>query len=606
MTDGGDLFSAATQEQWAELVRAKAKDPDAPLTTELEDGLNVKWLYTDADALPTDPAIHGPRSGEPWAIRQQIQARSLPAANAQVLEELEGGAGEVQLTLDPSGSVGVPALTATEFEQVLAGVHLNMAAVALDTSALTDVQAGEAARGLFTAFQQAGHGDDDIHGSLGLTEPEQLGFAAQVQARFPHVKGMAVDTGRYVDAGAGVRDELAFALASGAQLLRAGEAAGLSPAQTARTIEFTLICGTDQFLEIAKFRAARKLWAKVLEHCGVTAADADGVPPSCLSGFYARTGRRMMSSLDPWVNMLRSTTATFAAGAGGADGVTVVPFDEPYGETMTQPGLLGRRVARNTQLLLMEESHLHKVNDPAGGSWYMESLTEQLAGSAWTRFQEIEAQGGIAKLDADGTIKNLITEATRERQLEIATRKRELTGVNTFPLLGDDGLDREPDASSNGAKHAVVVRDAAQFEHLRARATRLPRPPQLLLSCMGPLSAHVAINQWAKSFFEAGGVETISSGPQPDVAAQSQLLREHDLHVAAVCPGKDVPAQEQSELIKALRDAGASRVYLVGAGDDAALASGADAGARNGMNMVTVLDALLDHYEAKAKLETQR
>jgi methylmalonyl-CoA mutase len=605
MTDGGDLFSAATQEQWTELVRAKAQDPDAPLITELEDGLSVKWLYTDADALPTDPTTRGPRAGTPWAIRQQVQARTRSLANAQILDELEGGAGEILLTLDRSGVRGIPALTAAEIEEVLGGVYLNMAAVALDSGALTAHEQRAAAEALISVFGASGHDAAELRGSLGLASADQLGFAAAATDRFPHVRGIAVDTGRYVDAGAGVRDELAYALATGAHLLRAGEEAGLSPVQTARTIEFTLIAGTDQFLEIAKFRAARKLWATVLEHCGVSAEIA-GTAPNSLSGFYARTGRRVMSSLDPWVNMLRSTTAAFAAGVGGADGVTVVPFDEPDGETLAEPGALGRRTARNTQLLLLEESHLHKVNDPAGGSWYVESLTEQLAGSAWARFQEFEAQGGITALAASGAIDDQIAAATAKRHLAIATRERELTGVNTFPLLGDDELRRESSTSTDvssdrGPSAPTVVRDAAEFEHLRLRAAAISDPPRLLLACMGPLSAHVAINLWAKSFFEAGGVETISSGPQPDAAALARLLSEHELSVAAVCPGRGVEADAQTELITALRDAGAERIYLVGAGDDAAVAAGADAGAQSGMNMVTVLGALLDHYETGAE-----
>jgi methylmalonyl-CoA mutase len=268
----------------------------------------------------------------------------------------------------------------------------------------------------------------------------------------------------------------------------------------------------------------------------------------------------MLSPLDPWVNMLRETTATFAAAVGGADGITVVPFDQPLGE----PGALGRRIARNTQLVLAEESSLYRVADPAGGSWYVESLTDQLAQAAWAQFQRLEGR----QVDVGAEI----TAAREARQAEFATRRRSLTGVNQFPLLGDDGLERSPGEPSQLAGSPADTRDGAQFEALRARAAALGEP-KILLACVGPLAAHASAAQWAKNFFEAGGVTAVS---------QTELAPE-GFRAAAVCAGRegDPAATEQ-----ALRDAGIDMVYVVGRD------------VKDGVDMIAVLSALLDRFEA--------
>jgi methylmalonyl-CoA mutase len=269
-------------------------------------------------------------------------------------------------------------------------------------------------------------------------------------------------------------------------------------------------------------------------------------------------------------------------------------------------------MARNTQLVLLEEASLHRVSDPAGGSWYVESLTDQLARAAWAELQAIERAGGIAQALRSGEVTRRVTAETARRHDDLARRRRSLTGVNTFPLLGDDGLQRAGVDGEEEALDAVAetlpagetlasVRDAAQFEALRARAVRIAaerdREPTILLACLGPLSAHVNIARWAKSFFEAGGVTTLASGVQPDAAAQGLLLTDHRLHVAAVCPGADTTPELQREVVEALRDAGARLVYLSGTGQDAAVAVGADAGVRDGVDMVQVLGELLDGFE---------
>jgi methylmalonyl-CoA mutase len=591
-------FSAATYAAWEQLVRAKEKDPGRALSTPLEEGIEVSWLYGSGDALAPDPGglpgqapfVRGTRAAAPWAIRQRNAVGDRAAANTEILEELEGGATEILLALDPTGTDGVPVSDVDQLDAVLAGVFLDMAPVALEGD-----PAG--AELLLELYRRRGHPADTLKGSLRL---DPIGSAVieldaaieqvrTVRDEFPRLQVLAVDTAPYAEAGAGGVLELALGLSTGVAYLRAADAAGIEPAELAAALEFTVAVGPDQFLEIARLRAARRVWATVLEHCGVPAAQRH-------SPLYVRTSRRMYSSLDPWVNLLRATTASFAAAVGGADGITVLPFDEPYGETVTTPGPLGRRIARNTQLLLAEESSLHRVADPAGGSFYVESLTDQLARAAWTQFQALEAEGGITALLTSGELAARLAELTTERHARIARRQRSLTGVNQFPLLGDDGLERpapgEPGApgsspvpqTGEGGQTPGLIRDAAQFEAIRARAGTLANA-RILLACVGPLSAHVNVAQWANSFFESGGVATIASGVDPDLAA---LVSEHAITVAAVCIGRDT---DPAPTVQALQAAGVTRLYAVG-GEIAGIER-----VRDGVDMVAVLSALLDHFE---------
>ncbi len=594
-------FPAATYAMWEALVRAKEKDPARALVTALEEGLEVNWLYTAADAVAPDPGglpgaapfVRGIRTGSPWALRQRNAVADRAEANAQILAELEGGATEILLAIDPTGVEGVAVSDVDQLDEVLDGVLLDIAPIALEGDpAGADL--------LLELYRRRGHPTDELTGSLRLDPiganviglDDAIAKLSEVRAEFPRLQVLAVDTAPYAEAGAGGVLELALGLSTGVAYLRGADAAGIDPAELAAALEFTLAVGPDQFLEIARLRAARRLWAAVLEACGVPA-------PRRRSPLYVRTSRRMYSSLDPWVNLLRATTAAFAAAVGGADGITVLPFDEPYGEEVTDAGPLGRRIARNTQLLLSEESSLHRVADPAGGSWYVESLTDQIAQAAWREFQGLEAAGGITALLASGELADRLANLTAERQRAIARRRRSLTGVNQFPLLGDDGLDRpspSEDASASstspvpqtgdGVKSLGLVRDAAQFEALRARAGTIP-DAQILLACTGPLAAHVNVAQWAKSFFEAGGVETVASGADPDLPA---LVAEHGVRAAAVCIGKD---SDPAPAVAALRGAGVEILYAVGGEID-----GIER-VKDGVDMVAALSALLDRFEAE-------
>jgi methylmalonyl-CoA mutase len=268
----------------------------------------------------------------------------------------------------------------------------------------------------------------------------------------------------------------------------------------------------------------------------------------------------MMAQRDPWVNMLRTTLAAFGAGVGGADTVQVLPFDVAIPGGF--PGLatsFARRIARNTQLLLLEESHVGRVLDPAGGSWFVEDLTEQLAGQAWQHFQDIEAHGGF--IDARDYIATQISEIAARRTDDIAHRRTAITGVNEYPNLGEPPL--PPDDSP-----PQVRRYAAEFEALRERSdaylARVDARPQALLLPLGPLAEHNIRTTFAANLLASGGIEAINPGPL-DADGVADAVADAGSPVAAVICGTDKRyPDEVAGIVTAAREAGIKHVYLAG------------------------------------------
>ena len=397
-------FPAADREQWlaavaAALDRTGALSPDAAierLRTTTYDGITLEPLYTADDAPVTErPSIAG--HGDGWDVRQRVDAAAGPG---RAVSELERGATSILLDVTGLATVDADALAG-----VLDGVLLDLAPVALQA----DGRWQEAADALLTMLDgvdaKAGAGSlgADPVGAAPLAGSadgldEQLDAVAAWYRRLgadrPALRIVTVDGTRFHDAGASDGQELGCTIAAAVEYLRALDARGVDPADAIGRIELRLAATGDQFATIAKFRAVRVLWARVADVVGAPQA-ADTTP------VHAVTSTAMMTSYDPWVNALRSTVACFAAGVAGADAVTVLPHDHLHGAAATE---LGRRIGRNTQSILLRESHLAEVTDPAGGSWYVERFTGELAEAAWAWFQEIEAAGGLVAAASNGLV----------------------------------------------------------------------------------------------------------------------------------------------------------------------------------------------------------
>ncbi len=386
-----------------------------------------------------------------------------------------------------------------------------------------------------------------------------------------------VSTLAYHDAGADAADELAFALSTGVRYLEALREAGLSADQAARQVALQISVGRDTFLELSKIRALRTCWQKL-----VTAAGASEVPQTVV---HAVCSSRTMSARDPWVNMLRVTTQVFSAVLGGADLVTPNAFDEALGGASVS----GRRIARNTGLVLREESFLGKVIDPAGGSYYVETLTDALAREAWKRFQALEREGGIAAALESGRLFARLEGAWHARLEQIARRKTAIVGVSEFANL-DETLPAPATLTGIAPDGKPTVRllahrDAEPFEALRLQAEAAKSAPEALLVTLGTLAETRPRAGFAAGFFTAGGIRA-REGTVSDKA-----------DIACICGTDERYAAEAPQCVRALKAAGVGRVLVAGrpgALETTLRAAGVDGFIFVGCDAVAVLSEVLE------------
>jgi methylmalonyl-CoA mutase len=589
-------FPPASREQWLALVSGVLKGApfEQRLVSKSRDGIAIAPLYArDPGARPAP----GRAAGSPWRIVQRIEFPDPAAANAQALHDLENGATALALVFAGTPGAYGFGLPGNAVARVLDGVVLD-AGVAIDVQA--GPQAVDVARQVMEVIAQRGippgatgisFGFDPL-GDLASGAPAapsdvalnwrdggDNAFAATVKALSAQgFRGpFAVADGRVIhNAGGSEAQELAWVLAVALAYLRALEAGGVAVSDGRRMLGFRLAADADQFLTTAKFRALRKLWARVEEACGLPPAPAF---------IAAETAWRMMTRRDPFVNMLRATVAVAAAGLGGAGSIAVVPHTAAIG----LPDGFARRIARNTQLILLEESNLARVADPAAGSGGLESLTHELCVTAWALFQEIEKAGGAAAALEQGLIQDKVAAVRTEREKAVARRKEALTGTSEFPDLAEapaevlmpspliPGTAGVPPALPAGQKEADGTpavptlpcrRLAEPFEALRDASDRILAAtgarPKIFLANLGRLADFTARATYAKNFFEAGGVEAVTNDGFTTGADMLAAFKASGARLACLCGSDEVYETEAVGAAEALRAAGAAHVYLAG------------------------------------------
>ncbi|MFD2422131.1 methylmalonyl-CoA mutase family protein [Amycolatopsis pigmentata] len=532
-------------------------DPESLLAATTYDGIGIQPLYTAEDEAPPagfpglPPFVRGgrPEGGARagWDLRVLHAHPDPVVTNKAVLADLANGATSVWLRVPPEA-----------LGRALQGVHLEAAPIVLEPgedyeraadilmSLLSDVPSGEAAGAL---------GADPIGLRARTGRPYDLGpaaaLAAGIAGRYPKLRAIVVDGLPFHEAGGSDTQELGASIAAAVAYLRALTDVGLSVEDAATQLEFRFAATADQFLTIAKLRAARRLWARVTEVSGGTALGMRQ---------HAVTSPAMLTRRDPWVNMLRTTVACFAAGVGGAEAVTVLPFDAAIG----LPDSFARRIARNTQSILLEESRLAGVIDPAGGSWYVEKLTDDVARAAWREFTEIERQGGIVAALDSGFVAGRLAETRAERSARVATREHQITGVSEFPDLAEKPLAREPYVSAVDGG-LPRIRYARAYEELRDRSddhlAEHGERPKVFLAALGSPAAHTARVTFAANLFQAGGIETVYPGTTDDVA---EAFRESGARIACLCGSDRTYAEQAGDVAARLREAGATAVSLAG------------------------------------------
>jgi methylmalonyl-CoA mutase len=552
------------------LAKSSRKDPadlgaqpDRLLDSPTYDGFPIRPLYTALDELPEAPlpgqwpfvrggdALRDVKSG--WKVAEEFPvpdrgrgSTSVAEGNGAVLAALTEGTSALVLRVGPG------AIAATELDRWLEGVFLELVPVILDAGADYTV-AAEALLALVADLDDERRarlsvdlGADILTAALsGRAAPSLdavVGTAVKAVGYDGGVRAITVDGPAFHDLGANASWELAGAIAAGVSYLRVLGDNGVSVADALRQVSFRYAADDDQFMTIAKLRAARQLWARVAEVVGEPTAGAATV--------HAVTSAPMMAQRDPWVNMLRTTLAAFAAGVGGADTVVVQTFDSAIpGGLPSTAASFARRMARNTQLLLLEESHVGRVLDPAGGSWHVEDLTRNLAEQAWKHFQDVEARGGFVK--ARDYVAAEIGQVRDRRGDDIAHRRTALTGVNEYPNLAEAPLPAKTDSTG-------VARYAAGFEALRDRsdaylAATGARPKALLLP-LGPLAEHNIRTTFATNLLASGGIEAVSESVGSSASFE----------VAVICGTDARYATEASAAVDAARKAGVSHVLLAG------------------------------------------
>jgi methylmalonyl-CoA mutase len=608
-------FDPVDRQQWvaavAKVLRRSGYDGDDPvgeLVTRTLDGIDVQPLYTrqqtvDSGRPGVAPFVRGSRAQGSGPAGWDVRAHhARPDADA-VLADLENGVTSLWL------GVGRGRIEVADLPQVLDGVFLDLAPVALDAGA-------EAAAAAQVFVDLAGGRGVDPHalsGSLGFDPvghrarsgaeqdlADAVAWALRCADETPRLRAITVDALPYHEAGGSDAQELGCALAAGVAYLRALQAAAMPLAEAVTQLEFRYAASADQFATIAKLRAARLLWARVGEVAGIPAG-ARGQRLHAVSS-WAMTTRR-----DPWGNLLRDTLACFGAGVGGADAVTVLPFDVAIG----QPDAFSRRIARNTQTMLMEESHLFRVIDPAGGSWYVEQLTRELAQQAWAVFQRIESAGGIEAALNEGMVAETLAATAAERRERLAHRRQQITGVTSFPLLDEREIAREPwpEQPHGGLPR---VRYASDYEALRDRSdaalAATGSRPTVLLVPIGSGSKASARATAAAGALQPGGIVTpLASGDDP-----GQALRGSGARAVCLCPANDTadsPAHDPaagpnddtagavSRAAAALREAGAVTVLAAGPPGDY---EGIDHHLGPDTDLVATLAAVLDSLEVPA------
>lgn len=520
------------------------------------DGIPINPLYNRADELDEAalPGVFPYRRGaagvgqenQGWGVAESFDEKS---TNQQVLDSLYNGTTNLVI----QGSADIATL--------LNGVYLSLCPVRL----FAGVRTVEQAKALFDVADSqqeppqlielgATPLTSMVNGGATISLDDTIELAKQAAQR-DNTRAILVDAVTFSNQGATDAEEIGLALAAGVEYLRALTDAGFTIEQALDQISFRFATTDDQFAQIAKFRAARQLWARVAEIVG---APEHGTCPQ-----HALTAPVMFTQRDPWVNMLRSTVAAFAAGVGGATDVEVLPFDWaiPGGLPKTSRSF-ARRIARNTNLLLLEESHLSHVIDPGGGSYFIEAFTTQLADKAWEVFTSVEAEGGLQQAFAAGTVAKLLDDAHEAQRKDIARRIKKITAINEFPNLAEAPL-----PADLRVEPSRVRRWAAEFEALRNRSdaymeVRGTRPAAVLIP-LGPLAKHNIRTGFATNLLASGGIGALNPG-QVTPGTEEFTTAAKSAAIAVICGTDQEYDATGKDAYEALRAAGVDTILLAG------------------------------------------
>lgn len=602
-----DMFSPTTTEDWVAKITVDLKGADfnKKLVWRTNEGFNVQPFYRREDlknvahmgTLPGQfPYVRGTRDNNDWLIRQQIQGCTPSEINSEAKHAIDRGVDSIGIKLGRD-------VKAEDIATILEGIDLKK--IELNISCCNG-KAVEIAR-LVVDYLKANGLEKDFRGSIdfdpfkrllrhGLEFPRDI--KAEAVAMYATVKDVenfrcfAVDSMMLNNSGAYITQELGYALAWGAEWMNILIDAGLTPCQAASRIKFNMGISSNYFMELAKFRAARMLWAEIVKAYG--ADDA-----CCKMMVHAVTSQFNQTIYDAHVNLLRSMTETMSAALAGVNSIETLPFDIQY----KKPDEFSERIARNQQLLLREESHLDKVVDPAGGSYYIETLTASIAKVAWELFNEVEDNGGFYALVKNGEIQKKVNESGVKRHTDVARRKEILLGTNQYPNFNEKALDKieastcgcgcgcgKEEVADGAVAYLNFDRAASQFEQLRLDTERSGKRPKVFMLTIGNLAMRLARAQFSSNFFGCAGYEIIDNIGFQSVKEGVDAAIEKGADIVVLCSSDDEYAQYAPEAFKEL----ANRALFVVAGAPACMEELQAQGIEDFIHVrVNVLDTLV-------------
>ena len=580
-------FPAVSTKEWKDKIIAdlKGADFDKKLVWRTPEGFNVQPFYRQEDlkGLKTTvsapgqfPYVRGTKTNNEWAIRQNICAcKNARKANAKALEVLNKGITSLGFCLDAEK------LNYHFIKVLLEGIKAD--AIAINFS-ICPCAAPELAGILVRYYGRSGYDFKKVVGSINVDPMKQMlikgkpltreqvteKIVATVKAAksLPNYRVVGVNSVILNNSGAYCAQELAYALAWGADYMTMLTEAGIPNYQVARAIRFNMGIGGNYFMEIAKFRAARMLWAKIVEaYKAPTFTTA--LKEAAKMNVSAETSRFNMTIFDAYVNLLRSQTETMSAALAGVDEIVVTPFDV----TFEQPTDFAERIARNQQLLLKEESHFDKVVDPAAGSYYLENLTHAIATEAWKQFLAIQEQGGMYEMIAAGKVQAAMQENLTKRLGDVAKRKEILLGSNQYPNFNEKAAKKIKttgcgcgcgtcSTKPEGALATLpVARAAEEFEALRLETEGAKKQPVAFMLTIGNLAMRIARAQFSCNFLACAGYKVIDNNGFATVADGIKAARKAKADIIVLCSSDDEYATYAPEAWKKLQ--GAKELFIV-------------------------------------------
>lgn len=546
-----DQFAPNTKQEWIDKVTADLKGADfnKKLVWRTNEGFNVQPMYRaedikdfkTTDSLPGEyPYVRGTRTDNNWYIREDVVVEDAKAANAEALDLLEKGVTSIGYIMEIDATKEVIATLLHDIDITKVEINFrgcpNKAVATAKALAdyLKDYDALDAIKGAieFDPFKR-----QLKHGKPFPKDIKELAVELFEAAKeMPNLRLFTVDSNLLCNAGAYIYQELGYALAWGAEWMNILTDAGISADDAAKRIKFNMGISTNYFMELAKFRAARMLWAQIVKQY------APECKCSCKIAVHAITSEFNQTIFDAHVNLLRSQTEAMSAALAGVDSITVVPFDKQY----KQPDEFSKHLARNQQLLLMEESHLNKVVDPAGGSYYVETLTVSIAEQAWKLFIDCEDKGGFNALLEEGAVQKDVNATAEKRHTDVARRKEQLLGTNQFPNFNETAASKivtEGKTCGCGCEDGENAlnrrRAASDFEELRLATERSGKRPKVFMLTIGNLAMRLARSQFSSNFFACAGYEIIDNLGFETVQQGVDAALAKDAQVVVICSSDD-------------------------------------------------------------------